>query len=87
MLSGVGSIKAVHLCRSSNQFIPLTEISFLGANNLSEMVGIVKRLRAGKPPLYLDESRMDEMILQVNPMNLEDKDLGIIAERIREATE
>ena len=47
------------------------------------MVELVRKLRVDTPPIYLDESRLEESVLQVNPSNISDSDVGTIAERLR----
>ena len=64
--------------------IPLAEIRFLREGGFPFMVKVDRYLRSKRPPIYLDDSRMDEMILQVNPFNLRDEDLDTIVHRVRE---
>jgi L-seryl-tRNA(Ser) seleniumtransferase len=83
-LEKVPGVKATFLPPSKNRLLPCTEIRFTNANHVSDMINIIERLHSNKPPILTDESRMEEMILLVNPFNLTEQDVGIIAQRIKE---
>jgi hypothetical protein len=59
------------------------DLWFPGDGGFPKMVERVMRLRSDDPPIYLDESRMDESLLQVNSSNLSDEDVGVIAARLK----
>lgn len=86
LLKDAKSTRAQYLPPSQARVSPLTEIRFLDAISLPDMVRIVEKLRGARPPVYLDESRL-EIVLQVNPFNLRQEDLSVIANRIREAVQ
>lgn len=48
------------------------------------MVAIDTKLKERNPPIYLEASRIDEKILQVNPFNLKNEDSDLIVNRIKE---
>ena len=85
-LQGLSGINATYLPPEETRTIPLTELRFTHLRKVPEIVNVLLRLRSSNPPIYLDESRLDEMVLQVDPFNLEDNDLDIIVQRIKEIT-
>jgi len=82
-LEGTPALKVTYVPPSNTNHIPYTEITFTTVNQVSDMVSIVQRLRSEKPPVFMDESRLEEMVLLANPFNLNEGDVDIIARRIR----
>jgi L-seryl-tRNA(Ser) seleniumtransferase len=76
-------IDALYLPRTQNRMVPLTEIKFTNCNNISDMVNIIQELRLSNPPIFMDESRVDEMVLQLNPFNLRDGDIDFIVQCLK----
>jgi L-seryl-tRNA(Ser) seleniumtransferase len=85
-LGSVPGICAKNLSVTETRPIPLTEVKFLNAKDVGELLRIEMKIRSKNPPVYLSTSRVEEMVLQVNPFNLQDDDIDIIVQRIREAT-
>jgi D-glucosaminate-6-phosphate ammonia-lyase len=65
--------------------LPMAEIRFLREGGFPYMIKIDRYLRSKRPPIYLDDSRIDEMMLMVNPFNLRDEDLDVIVGRVKES--
>ena len=83
-LKNVPKIRATYLSATELRSIPLVEIQFLNASSLKDMVAIDTKLKERNPPIYLEASRIDEKILQVNPFNLKNEDSDLIVNRIKE---
>jgi D-glucosaminate-6-phosphate ammonia-lyase len=83
-LKNVPKIGATYLSATDLRSIPLVEIQFLNASSLKDMVAIDMKLKERNPPIYLEASRIDEKILQVNPFNLKKEDSHLIVNRIKE---
>jgi len=84
-LGNVDGIIATFLPKTDTRPMPLAELKFLGHNEPNFITRLENYLRSQSPPIYLDDKRFDEMILQVNPFNLQDNELDIIVRRIKEA--
>ena len=85
LLEKVEGIKSTYLPVSRARTLPLIEIKFLNAITFQDMMDIVTKLKANDPPVYLYEREMDDMTLTVNPFNLMDADIEIIAKAVRNA--
>jgi L-seryl-tRNA(Ser) seleniumtransferase len=83
-LKNVDGIKATYLPATDKRPLPLVEIEFTSVHDLDTMVNIDKSLKSGDPPIYLEDSRIDESILQVNPFNLSNEDLEVIVRRVKQ---
>lgn len=83
-LQGVPSLRATYLAETDLRPLPLVEIKFLATKGLSDMIRIDSILKEKNPPIYLDSSRINEKILQVNPFNLRGDDADLIVKRLRE---
>jgi L-seryl-tRNA(Ser) seleniumtransferase len=83
-LKSVPKIGATYLSATELRSIPLVEIQFLNVSGLKDMIAIDAKLKERNPPIYLEASRIDEKILQVNPFNLKREDLDLIMNRIKE---
>lgn len=86
MLKGIQGIRVQHYPPSKFRTLPHVEIYFPTITEPVDMIHVVEKLREKSPPIYLDETRLEESILEVNPYNLSEEDLGEIADRIREIT-
>jgi hypothetical protein len=83
LLRSVQGIRVQHYPPSKFRSLPHVEIFFPKITELAGMIQVVRKLREKSPPIYLDETRLEESILEVNPYNLSEDDLEEIAERIR----
>ncbi len=83
-LQSVASVRATYLPETDLRAIPLVEIQFLNAKEARDLIKIDTKLKERNPPIYLEGSRIDEKILQVNPFNLKGEDLDLIVSRIKE---
>jgi len=83
-LKDVTSLRVAYLPLTERRPLPLTEIEFLKARELKDMINLDAKLKSKDPPIYFEDSRMDERILQVNPFNLREDDLDLIVKRIKE---
>jgi D-glucosaminate-6-phosphate ammonia-lyase len=82
LLKDTKGIRAEYVPAAQGKGLPRVDLWFAGEGGFPKMVERVMRLRSDDPPIYLDESRMDESLLQVNPSNLSDDDIGVIAARL-----
>lgn len=73
------------LVNSSSGGIPLARIKFTRAESEEDMLTIDRFMKSKDPPVYLEDSLIEEMVFQVNPFNLTDADVRTIVTRVREA--
>lgn len=83
LLRNVDGIQVRNYPRSKFRSLPHVEIYFPKITETSGMIHVVEKLKEKTPPIYLDETRLEESILEINPYNLVEDDLGEIAQRIR----
>lgn len=83
LLEGARGLKVRYVPISEGKGLPRVEVRFENGGGEESMARLVLRLREDDPPIYLDESRLEESILQVNPSNLSDDDVETIAARLR----
>lgn len=69
---------------NTSRAIPLVEVKFSNVD-LSYMIKLIQFLKSKDPPIYLDERRLDEMVLQINPFNLDEGDVQQLSDRLVEA--
>jgi L-seryl-tRNA(Ser) seleniumtransferase len=86
-LKGVEGIDASLLPSSATSPTPMAQVLFTAARGQEYMTRIDRYLKSKDPPVYLDDSRVDDMIFQVNPFNLKEEDVHTIIGRIKEAAE
>lgn len=65
--------------------ITMARIRFSRADSEAYLVRVDRYLKSKDPPIYLDDSHLEEMTLQVNPSDLRPEDAGTIVERVKEA--
>jgi L-seryl-tRNA(Ser) seleniumtransferase len=82
LLSGEKRLRAEYVLPTPGRAMPRVDIWFTGGKGFSWMVELVMKLRVDDPPIYLDESRLEELVLGVNPFNLDDADIDVIASRL-----
>ncbi len=83
-LRGVRGVEA-SLAGSRPGGIPLARIRFTNAKSVDDMLRIDSFMKAKDPPVYLEDSLIEDMVFQVNPFNLTDGDIRTIVARVREA--
>jgi D-glucosaminate-6-phosphate ammonia-lyase len=82
-LNSVQGIRVKHFPASKLRPLPHVEIFFSGISEPADMIHIIKKLREDSPPIYLDETRVEESVLEINPYNLSEDDIAEITRRIR----
>jgi len=83
LLKNIEGIRVRHYAPSKSRALPHVEIHFPKIEESADMIQVVEKLREKSPPIYLDETRLEESILEINPYNLSEEDIEEIAERIR----
>jgi D-glucosaminate-6-phosphate ammonia-lyase len=83
-LQSVSNVRATYLPVTELRSTPMVEIQFLKAAGLREMIVIDTKMKEKSPPIYLEASKIDEKILQINPFNLVTDDTKLIVDRIKE---
>ena len=66
--------------------IPQAELKFGESYQQKDLVALVNKLHELDHPIVLDESYLNDMRLRVNPFDLQEKDLLIIADQIKRVT-
>ncbi len=66
------------------QSLPLLEIALVGANRSALAIEICRRLRKGKPPVYVGHGLLHEGKLTVNPLHLNEERTSALARRLRD---
>jgi len=83
LLRGAKRITMQYVHPATRRGTPPVYLWFDNEKGLTSMVELVRKLRVDNPPIYLDESRLDENVLGVNPFNLRDEDMRVIETRLK----
>lgn len=84
-LKGVEGVEATLVPSSAASPTPLARLRFTSSKDQGYMIRVDNYLKSKDPPVYLDDGRFDDMILQVNPFNLTDGDVPTIVGRVKQA--
>ncbi len=74
-------VRCVVRVPADGESLPLLEIALGGA---SAAVDACRRLRHGRPPVYVGHGLLDEGKLTVNPLHLNDERTAVLARRLRD---
>ncbi len=83
-LAGVDGVEA-SVAHSRSGGIPLARVHFTRARVPEDMFRIDRFMKSKDPPVYLEDSYVEDMVFQVNPFNLNGEDVDTIVARVKEA--
>jgi L-seryl-tRNA(Ser) seleniumtransferase len=69
---------------ADGESLPLLEIALAGSDAGTAALEVCRRLRRGKPPVYVGHGLLHEGKLTINPLHLNDERAAVLARRLRE---
>ena len=69
---------------ADGQSLPILEITLVAADRSAQAFAACRRLRKGKPPVYVGHGLLHEGKLTINPLHLNEERTALLARRLRE---